>query len=456
MNFQLTEGNIFKNLIRFSIPFLISYFLQTLYGLADLFIAGQFNGAEVITAVSVGSQIMHMLTVIIVGFAMGPAVLIGHAVGEKNPIRIRTIIFTTIILFAIIAIIFTATTTLLCKQIVKLVSTPAESVAQTKMYLFICFAGIPFIIAYNVIASVFRGLGDSKSPMIFVAIACAINIILDYVLMGPLKMQAKGAAIATIFAQALSVIISLIFIFCKNRKNKQNRAVKNSAPNFDAQTRIQKFSASEAKEILKIGVPVACQDGFIQISFLIITIIANRRGVNVAAAVGIVEKIISFLFLFPSSMLSAVSAIAAQNIGAKKIERAQKTLFYAISTGVTFGLIVAVLFQFFSQNVIGRFTTSPEVVQLGCQYIKTYVFDCVFAAIHFSFSGYFCACGKSLYAFLHNVISIIFVRVPGAYFASVLFPQTLLPMGLAATTGSLLSSIICLIIFRRLQRKSGL
>lgn len=450
MNFQLTEGNIFKNLIRFSIPFLISYFLQTLYGLADLFIAGQFNGAEVITAVSVGSQIMHMLTVIIVGFAMGPAVLIGHAVGEKNPLRIRTIIFTTIILFAIIAIIFTATTTLLCTQIVKLVSTPAESVAQTKMYLFICFAGIPFIIAYNVIASVFRGLGDSKSPMIFVAIACAINIILDYVLMGPLKMQAKGAAIATIFAQALSVIISLIFIFCKNR------AVKNSAPNFAEQTRIQKFSASEAKEILKIGVPVACQDGFIQISFLIITIIANRRGVNVAAAVGIVEKIISFLFLFPSSMLSAVSAIAAQNIGAKKIERAQKTLFYAISTGVTFGLIIAVLFQFFSQNVIGRFTSSPEVVQLGCQYIKTYVFDCVFAAIHFSFSGYFCACGKSLYAFLHNVISIIFVRVPGAYFASILFPQTLLPMGLAATTGSLLSSIICLIIFRRLQRKSGL
>ncbi len=441
MKTQLTEGNVLKNLVRFSLPFLLSYFLQTLYGLADLFIAGQFHDAEVITAVSVGSQIMHMITVIIVGLAMGPAVLIGHAVGENNKSRIRTIIFTSVALFALVSVFFTVLLLALCPEIVKIVSTPAESVAQTKLYLFICFAGIPFITAYNVIASVFRGLGDSKSPMIYIAIACFFNIVLDFVFMGNLQMGAEGAALATVIAQAASVIISLAAAILKREKSP-------------AEKEKPKFSSREAKEIFRIGIPVACQDGFIQISFLLITVIANKRGVNVAAAVGIVEKIISFLFLVPSSLLSSISAIASQNIGAKKIERAEKTLFYGIKIGFCAGLVFAVLFQFFAENVISMFTSNAEVVRFGCQYIKTYVFDCVFAAIHFCFSGYFCACGKSIYAFLHNAVSIIFVRIPGAYLASVMFTETLLPMGMAATCGSILSSIICAIIFSRLHKKN--
>lgn len=442
MKTQLTEGNILKNLVRFSLPFLLSYFLQTLYGLADLFIAGQFHGAEVITAVSVGSQIMHMITVIIVGLAMGPAVLIGHAVGENNKNRIRTIIFTSIALFALVSVVFTVLLLALCPQIVRIVSTPAESVEQTRLYLFICFAGIPFITAYNVIASVFRGLGDSKSPMIYIAIACFFNIVLDFIFMGNLQMGAEGAALATVIAQAASVIISLVAAILKREKSPSEKEK-------------LKFSSKEAKEIFKIGIPVACQDGFIQISFLLITVIANKRGVNVAAAVGIVEKIISFLFLVPSSLLSSISAIASQNIGAKKIDRAEKTLSYGIKIGFCAGLVFAVLSQFFAENVISMFTSNAEVVRFGCQYIKTYVFDCVFAAIHFCFSGYFCACGKSIYAFLHNAISIVFVRIPGAYFASVMFTETLLPMGLAATCGSILSSIICAIIFSRLHKKNA-
>ena len=442
MKTQLTEGNVLKNLVRFSLPFLLSYFLQTLYGLADLFIAGQFHGAEVITAVSVGSQIMHMITVIIVGLAMGPAVLIGHAVGENNKNRIRTIIFTSIVLFALVSVVFTVLLLALCPQIVGIVSTPAESVEQTRLYLFICFAGIPFITAYNVIASVFRGLGDSKSPMIYIAIACFFNIVLDFIFMGNLQMGAEGAALATVIAQAASVIISLFAAILKREKSPSEKEK-------------LKFSSKEAKEIFKIGIPVACQDGFIQISFLLITVIANKRGVNVAAAVGIVEKIISFLFLVPSSLLSSISAIASQNIGAKKINRAEKTLSYGIKIGFCAGLVFAVLSQFFAENVISMFTSNAEVVRFGCQYIKTYVFDCVFAAIHFCFSGYFCACGKSIYAFLHNAISIIFVRIPGAYLASVMFTETLLPMGLAATCGSILSSIICAIIFSRLHKKNA-
>lgn len=434
MEKNLTQGSILKNIFIFSLPYLLSNFLQTLYGMADLFIAGQFNGAEIISAVSIGSQVMHMFTVMIVGLAMGGTVLIGQAVGAKDSKRASKVIGNTILLFIVFSIIVTVILFICAPGIVSLLSTPPESITETISYLRICFAGIPFIVAYNVIASIYRGMGDSKSPMYFVTIACVINIILDYIFMGVLGMQASGAAIATVIAQTISVVISLVAIL----KSK-------------SEIKLTKTDLVPAKKvmggILKIGVPVACQDGFIQISFMIITIIANRRGVNVAAAVGIVEKIICFLFLIPSSMLSTISAIAAQNIGAGYHDRAKKTLFTgtAIATGI--GIAFAIIFQFISKPVLSLFTSDTVVVGLGVQYLHAYVTDCIFAAIHFCFSGYFCAIGKSFISFVHNVISIVFVRIPGAYFAAKLWPETLYPMGLAAPCGSLLSAVICIIAF---------
>jgi len=439
MTKNLTEGSILKNIVLFSLPYLLSYFLQTLYGMADLFLAGQFNGAAVISAVSIGSQVMHMLTVIIVGLAMGGTVLIGQAVGAKDEKRTAKTTGNTITLFLIFSAIVTIILLAACRGIVNLVSTPPESVEQTVAYLRVCFAGIPFIVAYNIIASIYRGMGDSKSPMIFVIIACTINIILDYIFMGLLGMQAEGAAIATVIAQAVSVIISLIAI---------------------VRTRSLKLSKSDLKidhkvmgDILKIGVPVACQDGFIQISFIVITIIANRRGVNVAAAVGIVEKIICFLFLIPSSMLSSISAIAAQNIGAGYQDRARHTLYAGTAIAVGIGAVFALAFQFISQPVIRLFTRDEIVVILGTQYLKSYVIDCVLAAIHFCFSGYFTAMGKSFISFIHNSISIVLIRIPGAYLASKFWPETLFPMGCAAPLGSLLSALICAGAYLYLRNK---
>ena len=219
-----------------------------------------------------------------------------------------------------------------------------------------------------------------------------------------------------------------------------------------------KLQKSVTGKLLKIGVPIALQDGFIQISFIIITIIANRRGLNDAAAVGIVEKIISFLFLVPSSMLSTVSALGAQNIGANKPERAVRTLFYAAMIAVGFGAVVIVLVQFLAEPSVALFTDSSsqngaQVVRLGGQYIRGYIWDCLFAGIHFSFSGYFCACGKSGLSFMHNIFAIVLVRVPGVYLTSKFFADTLLPMGLATAAGSLLSVIICVIAFTVLRKK---
>ena len=439
MTKNLTEGSILKNIVLFSLPYLLSYFLQTLYGMADLFLAGQFNGAAVISAVSIGSQVMHMFTVIIVGLAMGGTVLIGQAVGAKDTKRASKIIGNTVTFFLIFSAVVTVILLLCCRRIVSLIQTPPESVEQTVLYLRICFIGIPFIVAYNVIASIFRGMGDSKSPMIFVIIACTLNIILDYIFMGVLCLKAEGAAVATVIAQAISVIISLIAIV-------RSKSFKLSKDDF-------KLQQDSLGAILKIGVPVACQDGFIQISFMVITVIANRRGVDVAAAVGIVEKIICFLFLIPSSMLSSISAIAAQNIGAGYHDRARHTLYAGTAIAVGIGAIFAVAFQFISYPVIQLFTREEIVVVLGTQYLKSYVTDCVLAAIHFCFSGYFCAMGKSIISFIHNVASIILIRIPGAWLASKLWPETLFPMGCAAPLGSLLSAIICVAAYLWLRKK---
>lgn len=407
--------------------------------MADLFIIGQFEGVASTTAVSIGSQVMHMLTVMIVGLAMGSTVSIGQSVGANDKKSAATNIGNTVTLFMLLSLILTVILLVLVKPIVSIMSTPTEAIPGTIDYLTICFIGIPFITAYNIISSIFRGMGDSKSPMYFIAVACAANIGLDCLFMGPLHMGPAGAALGTTLSQAISVITSLAVIF---RRKSGISVTKND---FRPQHTVM-------GKILKIGFPIALQDGLIQISFIVITIIANRRGLNDAAAVGIVEKVMSFLFLIPSSMLSTVSALGAQNIGAGKAERAKLTLRYAALIAVCFGTVTAITIQFIAEPVVALFTNAAtqdgaETVRLGGQYLRGYVWDCIFAGIHFSFSGYFCACGKSIISFIHNIIAILLVRIPGVYLTSLLFPATLFPMGLATAAGSLLSVMICAAAF---------
>ncbi|MCI8364108.1 MAG: MATE family efflux transporter [Eubacterium sp.] len=315
MEKNLTTGSVFKNIVYFSLPYLLSYFLQTLYGMADLFITGQFNATASITAVSIGSQVMHMLTVMIVGLAMGATVNIGRAVGAQKREQAARTIGNTVILFMGLSIFITALLLISVRPIVSVMSTLAEAVEGTVQYLTVCFIGIPFITAYNIISSIFRGLGDSKSPMYFIAVACVVNIGLDYLFIGGMRLGPMGAALGTTLSQTVSVIVSLIIIL------KQKTGISLDKYCFKPQTDIM-------QPILKVGVPVAFQDGFIQIAFILITVIANQRGLNDAAAVGIVEKILSFLFLVPSSMLSTVSALSAQNIGAGKHERASESVMW--------------------------------------------------------------------------------------------------------------------------------
>ncbi len=440
---EITTGSVMKKLVYFSVPYFISYFLQTLYGLADLFIIGKYGSVADITSVSIGSQVMHMLTVMIVGLAMGATVTIGRFVGADNKREAGNAVGNTVTLFTVTSLIATVILYLLAKPICAVMSTPAEAVNGAVAYLRICFLGIPFITAYNVISSVFRGMGDSKTPMYFVAAACAVNIGLDLLFMGVFAMGPAGAALGTTLSQTASVIIAGVVM-----KKSMNIGISVKKSDFLPRSDLM-------GRILRIGVPIAVQDGLIQVGFVVITIIANLRGLDDAAAVGVVEKFIGIVFLVPSSFLSSISALAAQNIGAGKPERAKKTLYDALLLTTVFGIAVSVMTQFCAEDIVRLFKDDPEVVRLGGEYLRSYVIDCVFAGIHFCFSGYFCALGRSELSFIHNMCSVALVRIPVAYFASVNFPGTLYPMGWASALGSLLSVAICVTAYAILNRKKA-
>ncbi len=440
MNQSLIKGNLFKALIRFSIPFMIASLLQTFYGLADLFIVGQFYGAETIAAVAMGSQFMHELTVVIVGLSMGTTVLIGHSIGAGKSGEIPRHIGNSILIFGAFALVVMAVLLIFTDGIIVAFQTPPEAKEAARKYLFICFFGVPLITAYNMISSIFRGIGDSKSPMIVVAASGLLNVILDYILVGPLHLSSTGAALATVTAQAFSVAFGCFLLIRK--KICPRMSFGDLLPDKE-----------RIRRLLSIGAPIAVQEGIIGFTFIFITIIANTRGYEVSAAVGIVEKAIGFMFLVPVSMLSSVSVVVAQNAGAKQHDRGKKALYYGIILSVGVGLVFSVLCQFFGEDVIGIFAKNePETIRLGAQYLSTYVLDTALAGIHFCFSGYFSAYGRSMYSFIHNVISSVCIRVPGAYLASIWFPDTLVPMGLAAPIGAVVSTVICIFFYRKLQK----
>ena len=431
---DLTQGSILGNIMTFSLPYIFAYFLQILYGLADLFVIGRYCDVDSTTAVSNGAQVMYLVTCVVIGLAMGTTVKTAHAIGAKDNRRAAQIIGNTATMFLGLSLVLAVGLLAFRNGIVSLMDTPMEAVMGTRDYLTVCFIGIPFIMAYNIIASIFRGLGDSKSPMYFVAVACVVNIILDFFFIGYCGWGAMGAALGTTLSQMASVGFALFAI----RRHKEV---------FDVHRHDFKPRWDVISGILKIGFPIAMQDGFIQIAFIVITVIANGRGLYDAAAVGIVEKFIGLVFIVPSAMLSTVSAIASQNIGAMQVSRAQRTMWYAMGITTTYGIIVAIVLQFIPDLAVRIFSDDAQVVSMGGEYLRGYVWDCVFAGLHFCFSGFFTACGYSIISFAHNFLSIICARIPLVYLASEAYPDTLYPMGLATCLGSVLSVVICIVVY---------
>lgn len=427
---NLTKGKISTTLLKFALPFLFASMLQALYGAADLFVVGRFTGSSSVSAVAIGSQVMQTITGIILGISMGGTVLIGRRLGEKDEAGTAKAIGTLSILFIIFALILTPLMLLLTNYSVSIMHTPIEAVTFTREYIFICTLGIPFIIGYNAVSGIFRGLGDSKTPVYFVLIACIINIIVDFILVGFFNFGAKGAAIATISSQGISFIIALIYMIKKGFKFEINKS------HF-------KLDKDCVKNILIVGLPLAVQDALVNISFLIITAVINTMGLVASASVGVVEKVIVFVMLPPTSFASAVSAMTAQNIGAGETKRAKSVLKYGILYSLIFGVIVAVYCQFNPESITRIFSNDADVIKVAGLYLRSYSIDCIMVSFVFCMNGYFSGIGKSTISLIHSLIATFIFRIPLTYIISGIPGVTLYSLGFAAPISTFVSIIIC-------------
>ncbi len=438
---NFTEGKILSPLIKFTIPILIALFLQTMYGAVDLLIVGQFSDAIQVSAVSTGSQLMSTITSMVTGLTMGITILIGQKLGEGKRKDAGDVVGSGISIFAVIAAILTIVIAVFSPTITKVMSVPTEAFDSTVSYLRISAMGSVFIVAYNVIGGVFRGLGDSKTPLTTVAIACVANIIGDLIFVGMFNMAATGAALATVLAQAISVILSLVLI--------QKRGLP-----FDFSLKSIKFHKKLTSQILKFGVPISLQGVLVNLSFLVIVSIGNSMGVVASAGMGVAQKLVGFIMLIPLSFSQSVSAFVAQNYGARKYDRAKKVLLYSVSASLCCGVIMFYL-TFFHGNLLAQAFTKDDAVILACwDYLKSYGVDCLFTAIMFCMVGYFNGCGNTTFVMIQGIFGAFCVRIPVSFLMSKLEPVSLFKVGLATPASTFVQIILCIGFFMYLSKKT--
>ncbi|MBQ6809341.1 MAG: MATE family efflux transporter [Clostridia bacterium] len=429
---DLTGGNVAKQLLKFCIPFLLSNLLQALYNIADMFIVGQFDGPAGISGVSNGGQVTLLIINFVAGLAVGATVLVAQHVGAKRHEDAQKAVATVFTLMAVSGIAISIIMAFLSEPIMRLIQTPEESFKEALDYVRICSYGIVFTFLYNAISGVMRGLGDSKHPLIFVAIACVVNIVLDLILIGGFKMSAAGAAWATIASQAISVIISVVYL-------------KKSGFMFDFKLKSFKIHRKTLSKILKIGFPSAIQNVVTSLSFMVITILVNGYGVDASAAAGIAGKFNSVAILPIIAMSMSVASMAGQNIGARLYDRALDTMKTSIKISFVIGGIIFLFVQLFPGLVISIFDNSEAVVAYGVQYIRAFSFDYIIVPIVFSVNGLLNGAGHTTFSLFNGMLSAVLLRAPFAILLGEVFDLGMLGIGLGGPIASLGSAIIGII-----------
>lgn len=432
---DFTEGSILKKLVAFMFPVLGALILQAAYGAVDLLVVGRFGSTSGLSAVSTGSQVLNLVTFVVIQLAMGITVLIARYLGEKRPEQIGSVIGGSAIVFAIISVILFVIMVGFARPISVLMQAPSEAVDLTTSYVRICGGGILFIVAYNLLAAIFRGLGDSKSPLLFVLVACIVNIFGDLLLVAGLHMDAAGAAIATVMAQALSVVFAVILLM----KKKLPFAITKKDFHFNCQ----------CSRFLEIGLPLALQECLTQISFLALCAFVNRLGLEASSGYGVACKIVNFAMLVPSALMQSMASFVSQNIGAGKLKRAKQSMFTGIGVGLAVGCVVFVLVMLRGDLLTGLFTTDAAVVQRGYEYLKGFALETIVTAVLFSMIGYFNGNNKTVWVMAQGLIQTLLVRLPFAYFMSIQPDASLTMIGLAAPVSTMVGIMlnICFYIY---------
>ena len=425
---DFTQGNILAKLIPFMIPILGALVLQAAYGAVDLLVVGRFGTTEGLSAVSTGSQVLNLVTFVITQFSMGITVLIARYIGEKKQDQIGAVIGGTTIAFAVISVVLFVVMITLANPIAVLMQAPKEAVSLTASYVRICGGGIFFIVAYNVLAAIFRGLGDSKSPLIFVAVACAVNIVGDLLFVAVFKMDAAGAAIATVLAQGVSVLLALGLLL----KRKQVFAI----------TRKDFCINEQCKRAFKIGLPLALQEFLTQVSFLALCAFVNRLGLEASSGYGVACKIVNFAMLVPSSLMQSMASFVSQNVGAGKEKRASHAMLCGIGVGLAIGCVVFALVMFKGDLLTGIFTTDAAVIQKGYDYLRGFALESIVTAILFSMVGYFNGHDQTLWVMIQGLTQTLLVRLPLAYYMSIQPNASLTNIGFAAPAATIFGIVL--------------
>lgn len=428
---DFTQGAILPALLKFALPVLLALLLQAMYGAVDLQVVGKFGTAADISAVSTGSQVMQTITIVITGLAMGITVLLGQKLGEGRPEEAGRAVGSGICLFAAVALVMTAVMLTAAPAVAAAMQAPADAYAGTVTYVRICSAGALFIVAYNLVGSIFRGLGDSQMPLLTVFIACVLNIGGDLLLVGGFGMGVAGAAIATVFAQAVSVVLSLLII----RRKRLPFTLKKQDIRFDR---------AITGRILKLGSPVALQDLLVNISFLAIIAIANSMGTIASAGVGVAEKLCAFVMLVPSAYMQSMSAFVAQNVGAGREDRAQKALLCGIASSLAAGLLMAWAAFFHGDVLAGFFAEDTAVIAAAWEYLKAYAIDCLLTSFLFCFIGYFNGHSDTVFVMLQGFAGAIGVRLPVAFLMSRASPGSLFHLGLSTPASTVVQILLCM------------
>lgn len=436
---DFTQGSILKKLALFMLPILGALVLQAAYGAVDLLVVGHFGTTSGLSAVSTGSQVLNLVTFVVTQFAMGITVLIARYLGEKHPQYIGQVIGGGTVVFAMMAVVLFVVLVGFARPVSVLMQAPAEAVGQTASYVRICGAGIFFIVAYNVLSAIFRGLGDSKSPLLFVLVACIVNIFGDLALVAGLHMDAAGAAIATVAAQAISVVCAVVMLLKKQRSFKLCRA------DFRLNPQCRKF--------LGIGLPLALQEFLTQLSFLALCAFVNRLGLEASSGYGVASKIVNFAMLIPSALMQSMAAFVSQNIGAGNKKRAKHSMFTGIGIGLVFGCAVFALVWFKGDLLSSIFTTDAAVIANGFAYLKGFAPETIATAILFSMVGYFNGNNKTVWVMVQGLVQTLLVRLPMAYFMSIQPNASLTKIGLAAPTSTLVGVVLNIGFYLYLEHK---
>lgn len=441
MEKNLTEGSIYKSLLSFSIPFIIANFIQALYGAVDLVVIGFFTDTSGLSAVSIGTQVMQIVSGMILGLTMGGTILVGQYYGAKREEDIRKTIGTIFSSGIIISVLITILMFLVVNPLLNILKTPEPAYVDARNYVLIASSGVIFIFGYNAISAVLRGLGDSKSPLYFIGVACICNIILDIIFVGKLNLRTSGAALATILSQGISMILAIIYL--KKKKFMFDFNIKNFS--------IDKI---KARRLFTLGFPLSLQEVLLWGSFLVIVAIANSMGVAESAAVGIVAKIETFAMLPPMALSYAMSALAAQNLGANKPERAKKSLNISIVLSFVFSLFFFAWAQIYPESMMHIFKADESVTLAGVEYLRSFSFDFMLVAFKFNLNGFLNGCGATTFAMINGVFSSVFVRVPLAYILGLYISKSMLGLGAAAPIASIISVIVSLLYLRTGRWKS--